>query len=293
MRPVRALPRRLAGVLTGVLAVAIACAPPASAPSPRPVAVPDAPGMRDLLDAPWTVRRPAGTHTNAIQLSSELVSRVDSVESTDSTTAAVSVTWTRLAGGEPARISGLVTDYRVGSAAAEPGPLAGLLVPVPFSAAEGRSTTQAQLEVPPSAACSLAAAVLQAVRELFVSAPPRLVAGDTWSDSSTYAICRDSIPLEVRSARLFRVIGAERRGNAAVVVLLDRTSTVTLRGEGTQFGEQVSIAAEGSGAMRLELNLESGAVVAARGDAELRMTMRGRRRSQDLKQHTRIEIRAP
>ena len=74
---------------------------------------------------------------------------------------------------------------------------------------------------------------------------------------------------------------------------MDRTSSVSLVGEGVQFGEKISLAAEGSGTMRIELDPASSTVVAAQGEAELKMTMRGRRRSQELRQHTRIEITSP
>jgi len=288
MRIGRAFPR----LVCGVVVLAIGCAAPSVVPATRPGAVAESPRMRDLLDAPWTVMRPAGSYANDMRVLSELVSRVDSVEQRDSAVTTIAVAWTRLAGGEPARISGLLTDYRTGTAGTAPALPAGLIVPTPFSAAEGRGVTPAQLEVPSSGACGLAAAVLQPVRELFVSTPPGLTVGDTWSDSTNSVICRDSIPLQVSSRRDYRVIGAERRGSF-VVLVLDRSSVVTMRGEGRQFGESLSITAEGTGTIRIELDVESGAVVAARGEAELRMQMRGRRRSQDLTQRTRIEISAP
>ena len=292
MRSAKAPAHRTTGVLVIAIASVLACATPAATPPPLPAPVPQAPRVRDPLEAPWFVARPAGSFTNTLRLSSELISRVDSVERADSSSAVVVVSWSRIASAEPARLSGLVTAYRVGNGAADPAPVLGLLLPVPFSAADAQGTRQAQLETAAAASCSPAAAILQPLRELFVSTPSRLVAGTSWSDSATYTICRDSIPLVVRSTRLFRVVGAERHGDL-VVILIDRTSAVTLRGEGSQFGEALSITADGSGTMRLELSRESGAVVEAHGDAELRMTMRGRRRVQELRQRTRIEIASP
>lgn len=288
MRPVRI---HTLGLL-GAVSLAVSCASPAGAPAPRPAPTSAAPVVRNALEAPWAVTRRVGSFANTIRLSSQLISRVDSVEHTDSSTAIIRVSWTRLAGEAPARLSGLVSEYGVGVGVLDPAPLVGLRLPVPFSAIDGQGASQAQLDVALSGACSLSAVVLPPARELFVSPPHSLRAGSSWSDSLSYTICRDSVPLQVRSARSFKVVGAERR-QEVVVVLVDRTSTVTMLGEGTQFGETLKIAAEGSGTMRLELRLDDGSVFAALGEAELRMTMRGRRRSQDLKQHTRIEITSP
>lgn len=288
MRPVRI---HTLGLL-GAVSLAVSCASPAGAPAPRPAPTSAAPVVRDALEEPWAVTRRVGSFANTIRLSSQLISRVDSVERTDSSTAIIRVSWTRLAGEAPARLSGLVSEYSVGVGVLDPTPLVGLRLPVPFSATDGLGASQAQLDVAFSGACSLSAVVLPPARELFVSPPHSLRAGSSWSDSLSYTICRDSVPLQVRSARSFKVVGAERR-QEVVVVLVDRTSTVTMLGEGTQFGETLKIAAEGSGTMRLELRLDDGSVFAALGEVELRMTMRGRRRSQDLKQHTRIEITSP
>ncbi len=284
--------RTLRFALLGAVSLALSCASPAVAPAPRPAPASAAPAVRNALEAPWAVARRIGSFANTIRLSSVLVSLVDSVERSDSSTAIVRVSWTRLAGDEPARLSGLVSEYGVGVGMLDPAPLVGLRLPVPFSATDGRGAVQAQLDVALSGACSLSAAVLQPARELFVSPPPSLQAGSSWGDSLSYTICRDSVPLQVRSARTFKVVGAERR-EEVVVVLVDRTSAVTMLGEGTQFGETLKIAAEGTGTMRLELRLDDGSVFTAFGEAELKMTMRGRRRSQDLKQHTRIEITSP
>lgn len=288
MRPVRILTLGLLGAAS----FAASCASPAAAPAPRPAPASAAPVVRDSLEAPWVVVRRVGSFANTIRLSSQLASRVDSVDRADSSTAIVRVSWTRLAGEGPARLSGLVSEYGVGAGALDPTPLVGLRLPVPFSATGGRGGTQAQLDVVLSGACSLAAVAMQPARDLFVSTPPSLTAGSTWGDSSTYTVCRDSIPLHVRSARSFTVVGAERRAEV-VVLLVDRTSTITMLGDGSQFGETLTIAAEGSGTMRVELRLDDGTVFAALGESELKMTMRGRRRSQTLTQHTRTEISSP
>ncbi len=275
-----------------ILGCAVGCAAPVVTPAPQQAPAVSVPLARDPLQAPWSLVRGAGSFAHTIRLSSALVSRVDSIERVDSTTVTLGVNWSRLAGGEPARLSGLITEYRLAAGIAEPAEIPGLSLPLAFGGTEGRGAEQAQLEVPSSGACGVQAAVMQHLRELLVSPPPSLREGTRWADSASYSLCRDSIPLRVRSVRTFRVVGAERRGTD-VVVLVDRSSAITLAGTGAQFGESLTIAGEGSGTMRLELRTSDATLHAARGEVELRMTMRGRRRSQELRQHTRIEIVSP
>lgn len=280
------------GWLIALVGVAVGCAQPASTPSARPAPAPGAPSVRDPLAAPWAVTHDAGTFAHTIHLSSELVSRVDTVERVDSSTATLGVTWSRLAGSDPARLSGLVTEYGLAAGTGEPRAPAGLLLPVPFSATEGSNASQARLEVPASGACGITATVTPMLRELLVSPPATLVEGSSWSDSASYELCRDSIPLRVRSVRRFVVVGAERRGTE-VLVLVDRTSNVSIEGKGMQFGEPLTISATGTGALRLALRTAGAVVVTAQGESELTMTMRGRRRTQELRQRTRIAIISP
>jgi hypothetical protein len=166
------------------------------------------------------------------------------------------------------------------------------MLPVPVSAALQGAGAPPELAVPVSGPCSAAAAALQPLRDLWTSAPPTLERGQEWADSSTYRICRDSVPLTVRTTRRFRVLQAERYFGT-LVLRIARTSETTLEGEGSQFGEPIRITAEGIGRMEILLALEGGEVVRADGDAELSMRMTGRRRTQELRQRTRTVIAAP
>ena len=145
---------------------------------------------------------------------------------------------------------------------------------------------------PEPSGCGLDAAAALGVRELFLAMPRRLEPGTTWSDSARYTICRDSIPLGVEAVREFRVTAAERRAGG-IVVLLARRSRVTMHGEGRQYGETVVIEATGESTAQLAVRLVGAYIESGSGESTLRMTMRGRRRSQELTQHTRIEILTP
>jgi hypothetical protein len=260
-------------------------------PVARPTIVVAPPEAIDSLAAPWFPVARGGSTQQEIRLVSALRSRVDSTERLDSLRAVIGVEWSRLA-GTSARVSGLLTDFRVSGDTAAPTLPAGLRVPIPFAGLEGRDGSQVTVERPDVAGCGPDAAALQTVREVMLTLPGRLEVGTTWADSARYTVCRDSIPLSVGSTRTYRVVGAERLAGA-VVVLVDRESRVTMRGTGTQFGELLTIEAQGQGAVRLVIRLDGAVVVQGRGESTLQMTMRGRRRSQELSQHTHIEITSP
>ncbi len=291
MRRPTSIPMLRALVVLGTAVVA-ACTAPAVLPTPRPAPESEAPTRTDPLSAPWTVDATSGSVVQEIRLEASLLSRVDTVERRDSIRTIVSAEWSRVHGDGAPRLAGLLTSFRVSADSTEPVTPLGLLLPVPFSALEGAGPTQARFTTPDPSGCGLEAAAASMLRELFVTLPRRLEPGTSWRDSSSYVVCRDSITLTVRSVREFRVTGAERR-DGQVVVLLERRSQTTMRGEGHQFGEPLSIEADGDGLAQLAVRLSGGFVVAGSGESELRMTMRGRRRSQELTQHTRIEIVTP
>lgn len=278
-----------AGGLTGAL---VGCAAPGASPAPAPEPERPAAPARDPLAAPWRVTQEPGSFAHRLQLESTLTARVDTITTVDSSLVTVAAEWTRLAGGTAPRISGLLTEYSVGSTAVPPTSPPGLTLPQPFGALDAHDRTQAVMETGAAGPCAPASAAVQALRELFVAPPARLEHGSSWTDSATYTVCRDSIALTVQSVRTYRVDGAESR-DGVLVVRLDRESRVAMQGEGLQFGEPIAITAEGTGRMRLLLRPVGAAIVSGEGEARLEMRMRGRRRSQDLSQHTRIVISVP
>lgn len=271
------------------LAACVAASPP---PASRPGTEAVVPDRHDPLSAPWSVDAGSGSVAQEVRLEASLVSRVDSVERRDTIRTVVSAEWSRIRGDGALRLAGLLTSFRVSADSTEPVTPAGLLLPLPFSAVEGAGTFQARVTAPDAGGCGPDAAAISVLRELFVTPPRRLEPGTAWRDSSSHVICRDSIALTVSSTREFRVVGAERQ-DGQVVVLLERRSWTTMHGEGRQFGEPLSIVADGEGLAQLAVRLSGGFIVAGTGESELRMTMRGRRRSQELTQRTRMEIVTP
>lgn len=280
-----------------VVACAVACAPP-------PASVPRAerPPPDGILDSPAGARRvvrpSSAIRSHLVHLDAILVSRVDTVERTDSLRATLGTTWTYAAPPSgardvPARIAGSLTAFGVafGGDAVMETPTA-LFLPVVYAAEHSSRERQPVFTLPRAEECGSAAAALATLRELWVSLPETLTVGAAWADSAEFTTCRDSIPLVVSSARSHRVVGFESRAGH-VVVRVDRSSLVRMSGAGSQFGEPLQVDAEGSGSTQLEISLESGAILSGTGESELRMTMRGRRRTQQLVQRTRLSIAVP
>jgi hypothetical protein len=233
----------------------------------------------DRLDPPWEIRAATGGITQRLRIVSELESRIDTVLRRDSSVLELGLTWSRLSGAAPERISGFLATP------------AGMLVPVPFSATRSEAGG-AELSAPDLSSCAATAALVAPLREALIFPPRRLTPGLVWSDSSIVTVCRDSIPLTVATQRQYRVLSAQVEGSE-VVVLLQRDTRLQMEGRGTQFGEPIEISAEGEGSMSLVLRLAGAYLLRANGEQELRMTMRGRRRTQELRQRSRIEIIQP
>jgi hypothetical protein len=262
---------------------------------PAPVRAPGAPravAAPDPLAPPWRVPRDGRLRTQQLVLSARLTSVTDSVIREDSLGSALTAQWSA---GEaaPVRWVGMVTAFEVRSGIAGPPRVPeGVVLPISFVAQESTSGTQPEFVIPSSDDCgSLAAAVVQGWRELWVTLPQELRPGDRWQDSSAYIVCRDGIPLRVTAVREFEAEGAELRDGVARVVV-SRRSRLSFAGEGVQFGDSVAVTGSAAGTARLSFPLAGGAFTGD-GESVLRLELRGRRRQQHLTQESRLEIRAP
>lgn len=285
---------RLVALLVALVPAAACVGPvaPSTAPTPAPVEV----EAIDSLAGPWTLRPARRERAHTIETTATLTSSADTVnavERVDTLRARVRATTSRVVGIGGEGLSGLLHAYELSTGDSVPfrAPEA-LRVPLPFTALVGARGEAPRLEAPAAGACSIGAAALQPLRDLWVGAPARLEMGLEWSDSTTFTICRDSMPLTVRTVRTFRVVGAEALAGE-VVLRVERASHTRLSGDGSQYGESLRIEAEGVGQLELYVSLAGGEVVRAAGVADLTMRMTGRRRAQVLRQSARIAISSP
>jgi len=293
IRPSISMPRprwtslRLVWMALGpMLWSASGCAPSVGAPvggaSPAPI---PAPVAENPLLEPWNITRKDAKVSHLFRVDAVLVSRIDAKIETDTVTSQASVTWESTRDGQWV---GAVTDYLIGTDSVRRP--SGISFPVPVVLTRPSQPTQvARFVVPAEASCAPAAALTQVLREGIVVTPRALRRDQTWRDSSMTTVCRDSIPLAVTTVRRYRVVGAELR-DGQVVVLVDRVSTVAMRGEGRQLGEPVQLVADGTGAMRYAIGLGDGILVDAVGTNDLVLRLAGRRRSQELRQRSTVRI---
>lgn len=275
--------------LLSLLALAACGGRPAPVRVPGPTRVTAA---ADPLAPPWRIPRDGRLRTQQLVLTARLTSVTDSVMREDSLGSTMTAQWSA-GDARPVRLAGMITAFEVRSGLGAPWQSpAGIALPISFLAVASADDTQPEILIPPSADCeSLAAAVVQGWRELWVSVPQELRPGDRWQDSSSYVVCRDGIPLRVTAVREFEAEGAELRGGVAHVVV-SRRSRLSLDGRGVQFGDSVALVGSATGSARLYFPLAGGAFTGA-GEGVLRLELRGRRREQRLTQESRLEIRAP
>lgn len=277
-----------------LLAFASACGGASAPPRPRPV--PRAPVqivVADPLATPWIVQRTGARVSQTMHVAAVIESRRDTLTlvTADTLQSQLSATWSSPSAGFPRRYVGMVTDYRVSSAMGDsllPPP--DVALPFAFTAAQESPAVQPSFSAPESGVCGNAHTVIaEGVRDLWLSLPDTLAPGTTWRDSTRHVICRDSIPLELHVEREFRVSGAMWR-DSSVIVTVERRTRTRVNGNGRQFGDSVTVIGEGTGAAMFEVSLATGAAVFGSGESELRLTLRGSRRTQEMTQRSRIAL---
>lgn len=282
------------GAFVVLLAWALAgCGATAAGPRSRPARADDVAVARDSLAGPWTLRNLGRPRTQVVTLSAVLRSQLDSAVREDTLASQTLLEWSAVPEATPPRIVGMVRDFSlIIGADSSWRPVADPPMPVSFSAERPRADAQPTFVQPSEAACDARAAVVQALRETWLAPPPELAVGTRWRDSTEYTLCRDGIPLAIRSVRTYEVEGAEVSGGELVVRVLRETATA-LDGRGLQFGDSVAVTGSGHASATLRLSLDGAAIVSGTGTSELRLQLQGRRRTQQLVQHGALVIRAP
>ncbi len=286
----RSLPVRCSLLVAS--AAVIACAPLRPSSGTRG-AVESPERGPDPFAAPWVLRHAGLRRTQVVETRALLTSQVDSFVRVDTLRSVLEFAWGDVPETDPPRVAGMVTDARVSVGADSLAPPRELTLPFSFTSEVRAPGAQPTFLVPDASTCGApAAALVHAVRESWLSLPDTLWPGRSWRDSASYPTCRDGVLLTVTVIREFTPSSARLR-DGQLVVLLTRTSRTTLRGDGTQFGEAISITGDGEGEMALEVALAGGVVLVGEGTSELRLEMRGRRRTQRLVQESRITVREP
>jgi len=185
--------------------------------------------------------------------------------------------------------SGQLTSFATGRRSGPLVPVAGVRFPVTLTFSARAPDGPWVRTAPREAACSVESAIATIGRDVVIPVPTRLRREATWHDSSTVTTCRDSIPLEVTSVRRYRVVETVAVGGD-VQLRIERAMTTRLQGTGWQLGEPVTITGLGSGTMRFTLARSDGFIVTGEGEQTLDLRLQGRRRTQEVRQTTRVTV---
>jgi hypothetical protein len=225
------------------------------------------------------------TTTAAVSISSDTLQRTDTVRASLD----ASYTWT---GASPRRIDGLLADYRVALDTAVAASPAGLRLPRTYSAVSMGPATGMTFTLPggETACTEPTLSALQALQEAWVEVPTELRVGLAWRDTVKTLSCRDRVPLQGHTVRRFEVMRGEAGDGQRLFVIIERTARGRLTGDGEQFGEKVSVRGESNGTMRYALDPGTGRFVRAEGTSSLVFTLTSSRRTQSVKQASRVTI---
>jgi len=285
--------RILRTALLGVLVFSAACGGGAGVSTRLPGSVRAPEQAPDSLAGPWIIRGSERPRGQRVDITAVLESRLDSTRRVDTISTRAWYDWTENSGAASRRVAGVVRAFAVRSGSDS---LWRVLdapsLPVSFVAEVPWAGAAPELQLPRPEGCDPQAAVVPGWRETWVSPPRELSIGTAWRDSSDSPLCRDGIVLRSASVREFVVEGrVVRDGTLRVVVR--RSSRAVISGSGLQFGDTVRFEGAASGLARLELLPEGAVIAAGEGTTELRLTMQGRRRTQELVQHSALVIAIP
>jgi hypothetical protein len=280
-------------VILGFLLFAAACRGGATASTRLPGTLRAPKLAPDSLAGPWMIRGRERMRAQRVDITAVLESRIDSTRRADTLSTRAWYEWTENPMAASGRVAGLVrafavrrgTDslWRVLDAPA---------LPVSFVAEVPWAGGAPELQLPSPEGCTPEAAVVSGWRETWVFPPRELSVGTAWRDSSDSPLCRDGIVLRSTAVREFVVEGSLVRDGTLRVVVLRRSHAV-IRGSGVQFGDTVRFVGAASGLARLELLLEGAVIAAGAGTSELRLTMQGSRRTQELVQRSSLVLAIP
>lgn len=247
----------------------------------------------DSLAAPWIIRGAERPRAQRVDLTAVLESRSDSLVRVDTVATRAWYDWSEHPDATPRRVTGMVRAFAVRSGGDS---LWRVLdapsLPVSFIAEVPWAGGAPELQLPRVGGCDPQSAIVPGWRDTWVAPPRELSVGTAWRDSSDSPLCRDGIVLRSSAVRDFVVEGV-KVANGRMRVVVRRHSRAVITGRGVQFGDSVHFVGSATGVARLEL-LPDGAIIAdGEGSSELRLTMRGRRRTQELVQRSALVIAIP
>ena len=116
--------------------------------------------------------------------------------------------------------------------------------------------------------------LLAIARDLLVQVPPELRVGDSWSDTSTVAICRGGVPVSTGVVRHYEVLEPRRDADGRALARVARTTAFSLAGtQTTTYGQVIALSGAGESRAVLELDASNGVVRSATRDGTSDVTV--------------------
>ncbi len=251
---------------------------------PAPAAVPAA-GAR--TSESWAYRE--STNLQKFSVDQHATIRFDSSAKTDTVSSHAEISYT--ASPAARSVNGSVEAFLVDGTGHTPATPTGLTTPFPLRAEYSARAVQLDFTAPRDATpCgSTALAAVQSLRDLWIKPPDTLRIGTSWTDSSSYIVCRDGLALRATVRRNFSVSGvAETSGR--VLLSIARTSQTAIDGNGAQFGEAVDVKGTGRGQLFYMLDPATGEIASASGTSSLELSLRSKLRTQVVTQSVTTQI---
>ena len=254
---------------------------PSTEAGPQPAATTPTPAVARFAYAPGTVRA---------RLDSRASIRVEG-ETTPPDTA-VTELYVTLVLGDGAGARPLIGSVDSVLASAGGGrPLAALPVPMPlrFQGTVEGGTVRVPRPAATAADCSSpAGSILAIARELLPALPADLSPGRHWSETVATTSCRGGVVLTTTAVHDYRVSAAT--SGAGAPLRIARTTRYRLAGNGSQAGEPVSAAGQGTGTGELLVDRAAGRLLALTTQSTIDLTFMGGGRTQHVVQEGRQEL---
>ena len=104
--------------------------------------------------------------------------------------------------------------------------------------------------------------------DVHVPIPVAVQQGRTWTDSSTVTLCRGGIPLSVTRVSRFEISDV-RSSRDSTVVMVQRQTTLSLNGSGTQGARRITVRGDGTSQTVFTYDLRGGRFLGSTGQSEL------------------------
>jgi hypothetical protein len=275
--------------LAAACATALACTSMARPAAPEPSPAPS-PATTPAEPTRWSPRYTAGTWRYELRTDAIIALTADTAARRVPVQSVALYTITLQPAGPQLALSGAVDSMAVVAEGRAAEPQAGRTTRPHFTGVISAQGALTSLQATPAGSCpgGLDPVVANA-GELVVSLPATLSAGSVWRDTATMVTCRGQVPLTTTLVREYRVVGPTTWSEAPALQI-ERRTTTSLEGTGSQGGQTISVSGNGSSTATLYVDRTTAVLLGASGESHSTLTVTTPRASLPFRQDTRDSI---